>query len=98
LPTASHSLIATATDPSTRIDDIAYTPKAIKIFIAIVIPITVVIIAIFGLAWRRYRISHQMDVEIEHLAQEVERITQDPTYHPHPIPPPPVYILLHPLY
>jgi hypothetical protein len=65
---------------------------------AIAIPITVVIIIIFGLAWRRYRISRQMDIELEHLAQEVERITQDPNYHPHLIPPLVIYIPLYPLH
>jgi hypothetical protein len=95
---ASHSLTATATDPSIPTDDIAYTPKAVKIFMATAIPIAVVIVIIFGLAWRRYRISRLMDIELEHLAQEVERIAQEPTYHPHPIPPPPIYIPLYPLH
>jgi hypothetical protein len=95
---ATHSLNTTATDPLTPNDDIAFTPKAIKIFLAIVIPITIIILITFGIAWKRWRTVHLMDIEMEHFAQELGQITQDPSYHPHPIPPPPVYIPAIPLH
>jgi hypothetical protein len=92
---ASQSFINPAADPSTQIDNNFFTPKAIKIFLAIVIPITIIIFFIHGLAWWKRRAQRSIEIELEQLAQEVERIALEPTYHPHPIPPPPVYIPLY---
>jgi hypothetical protein len=46
-----HSFTATATDPATQTDYSAFTPKVVRVFLAITIPITVAILFLFGIAW-----------------------------------------------
>jgi hypothetical protein len=95
---ATHSLTTTTTDLLSQNNSATLTPKAVKVFMAVVIPITIVIIIAYSIVWRRGHSVYLVNMEMEHYDHELEQITQDSMYHPHPIPLPPIYIPAIPLH
>jgi hypothetical protein len=79
--------------------DNSFTPKVVKIVLAIIIPTFIAISTIYGITiWYRRRTLRTEEIELDVLIQEIENIARESWYPPHPLPPPPVYIPTIPLH
>jgi hypothetical protein len=87
---AFDSIIATTiATPISQNKDNPPTPKAVKTLLGIVIPAAIVLLIIYGIIkWRKSSTLQKEEIELDRLIRDVETIISNPSYHPHPIPPP----------